>query len=76
MFLLDYLDPVVFLIALCLGLFYTYLTTPYPKVVIKYPTPFNAGQVTYVDDADVCYKYSVQEVTCPSDPKLIKKMDS
>jgi len=74
MFLLDYIDPFIFLVALCVGLFYTYLSTPYPKIVIKYPTPFNAGKVTYVDDADVCYKYSVREVDCPEDKSTIKEL--
>ena len=74
MFLLDYIDPTVFLIALCVGLFYTYLTTPYPKIVVKYPTPYNAGKITYVDDANVCYKYSVKEVSCPADQSKIKEL--
>lgn len=72
MFPFDYIDPLIFLIALCIGLFYTYLTTPYPQVIIKYPTPFNAGKVTYVDNNNVCYKYQIEKVTCPRDPSKIK----
>lgn len=68
----DYIDPLVFLIALCVGLFYTYLATPSPTIVIKYPTPDNAGKITYVDDAGVCYKYHVKEVNCPTDKSKIK----
>lgn len=70
--LLDYIDPMVFLIALCVGLLYTYVTTPYPHVVIKYPTPFNAGKITYIDNNRVCYKYRMSQVECPVDKKNIK----
>lgn len=67
----DYIDPFTFLIALCVGIFYVYTTTPPPKVIIKYPTPFNAGKITYVDDAGVCYRYAVDETRCPNDPKKV-----
>jgi hypothetical protein len=72
MFLLDHIDPFYFLIALCVGLFYTYLTTPQPQIVVKYPTPFNAGKVTYIDQNDVCYKYQIKKVDCPQDQSKIK----
>lgn len=68
----DYIDPLVFLIALCVGLFYTYISTPAPTVVIKYPTPDNAGKITYVDDAGVCYRYQMKEVSCPADKSKVK----
>lgn len=68
--LTDYIDPFVFLIALCVGLFYTYISTPPPEIVVKYPTPFNAGKITYVDDAGVCYRYKVKKVSCPHSGKV------
>lgn len=74
MFPFDYIDPFYFLMALCVGLLYTYITTPSAQVVVKYPTPLNAEQITYVDDAGVCYKYHVVPKSCPSDPSRIKKM--
>ena len=74
MFPFDFIDPFYFLMALCVGLLYTYVSTPPPHVVVKYPTPFNAGKITYVDDAGVCYKYKVEPKQCPTDPKRIKKM--
>ena len=73
--MLDFIEPWAFLIALSIGLLYTYLTTPYPQIVYKYPTPYNAGKITYVDDANVCYKYKVQKVDCPSDSSKIKSID-
>ena len=65
MFPFDYIDPVVFLIAFSIGLLYAYISAPEPTVVVKYPTPENAGKITYRDDADVCYRYKVVETTCP-----------
>lgn len=73
--MLDFIDPRVFLFALGIGLLYTYLTTPYPKIVYKYPTPYNAGKITYIDDANVCYKYKVTQVSCPLDKSKIKKLE-
>ena len=74
MFPFDYIDPFYFLMALCVGLLYTYVSSPAPRIVVKYPTPFNAGKITYVDDAGVCYRYKVEPSKCPSDPQKIKKM--
>ena len=73
MFLLQYIDPLYFFAALCLGLFYTYITAPKPQIVIKYPTPFNAGKVTYIDQNNVCYKYQIRKTQCPVDKTKIKK---
>ena len=70
-----FFDPVYFFVALFVGLFYTYLTTPMPEIIIKYPTPENAGKIIYKDRADVCYKYKVKEVACPADQSKIKKLD-
>jgi hypothetical protein len=68
------LDPFYFVIALAVGLLYSYLTAPKPKIVVMYPTPDNAGKITYRDDAGVCYKYRVLEMACPSDPSMIKEV--
>lgn len=74
MFPFDYIDPFYFLIAFCVGLLYTYVSAPKPQIVVKYPTPFNAGKITYVDDAGVCYRYKVTPKQCPIDTQRIKKM--
>lgn len=59
--------PIYFFLGLCLGIYYVYITAPEPKVIIKYPTPQNAGKITYVDDSNVCYKYNTKEVPCNTD---------
>ena len=57
----------VFLFSLCLGLFFCYIFTPEPSIVIRYPTPENTSDVVYVDKANNCYKYKATEVECPQD---------
>ncbi len=71
----DYIDPLWFFIALGVGLFISYIYAPPKRIVIKWPTPENAGKVIYKDEADVCYKYKAQEVTCPDNPDEIKRIN-
>ena len=69
-----YIIPFYFFIALFIGLFIAYISTPVPDIIIKYPTPQNAGKIVYKDDSDVCYKYKAEEVSCPSDKSKIKNI--
>ena len=74
MFLIDKIEPLYFFISLFIGLFFTYMLTPSPDVIIKYPTPENAKHNIYKDDADNCFKYRTEEVKCPNDKKLINEI--
>lgn len=58
----------VFYIALGLfiGLFIVYVTTPPPKVILKYPTLDNIQTTTYIDENNQCYKYYAVEIPCPT----------
>ena len=69
--LLENIIPIYFFISLFIGLFIAYLSTPKPVVIIRYPTPDNAGKVTYIDNSNVCYKYKAKEVKCPRNKKKI-----
>jgi hypothetical protein len=71
-----FLDPLYFFLALFLGIFIVYISSPIPDVIIKYPTSDNAGKITYKDEHDVCYRYIANEVECPTDKTLIKSMDT
>ena len=53
-----------FIIAFSIGMFYVYIASPKPKIVIKYPTPYNANKIVYKNDNDICYKYKVEEINC------------
>ena len=68
----DYINPVAFLIALFIGLFLTYIYSPPKKIIIKWPTPENAGKIIYKDHSDSCYKYKANEINCPEDKTKIK----
>jgi hypothetical protein len=61
-----------FLLAFSFGLLLCYVMTPMPEVVLKFPTPFNAGRVVYRDKADTCYVYRADAVSCPMDKHRIK----
>ena len=47
-----------------LGFFIIYLTTPPPKIILKYPTIENIQTTTYVDENGQCYKYFAQQIPC------------
>ena len=53
-----------FIVAFAIGILYVYISTPKPKIVIKYPTPYNCNKIVYRNDNDICYKYSLEEVKC------------
>jgi hypothetical protein len=62
----DFLNIKYFLVSFATGILIVYLNTPPPEIIIKYPTPLNAGKIIYKDDAGVCYKYKANEVECPT----------
>ena len=47
--ILDYVNPLSFFIAFCIGIFVVYISTPEPKVIYKYPTPDNVDKNIYKD---------------------------
>ena len=70
----DIIDPFIFIISLCVGLVYTYFVVPIPEIIIKYPTPFNAGKINYVDESGTCFKYAIEKVTCPMNKDNIQNI--
>lgn len=58
-----------FLVSLCIGLFYIYISDEYKKVIVLNPTPHNLDKYTYVDKANNCFNYALSETECPSDSK-------
>lgn len=70
--ILDYVNAWAFWLALAVGMLLAYVMAPVPKVVYKYPTPENAGKITYADKNGVCYRYRAVLVDCPKDPSGVK----
>lgn len=68
----DKLNPLAFFIAFAIGLLMCYATQPTPEVVVKFPSPFNAGDITYSDKSNNCFKFKAEKVSCPIDKSLIK----
>ena len=60
------------MIGLVLGIVGIYYFKPQVAVVYKYPTPENAGHVTYRDKNGVCYKYTAKAVDCDSNQAKLK----
>lgn len=62
--LLGRLNVAALVVSFALGILYTYLVTPAPKVIIKFPSPYNAGRVVYRDGADTCFMFKSDPVDC------------
>lgn len=70
--MLEYINSFYFFISFAIGLLFVYVSVPAPEVVIKFPSPYNAGKITYKDKSDTCYMYKAGKVACPIEKNLIK----
>ena len=61
------LNIVAFLLAFVVGMIYVYLNVPKPKIVVKYPTPYNSNKLTYMGLSGDCYKFKAKQVACTED---------
>ena len=71
----NYIEPFYFFIALFIGMFFVYISTPTPDIIIKYPIPEEADKLIFKDYADTCYKYIAEEIQCPANKNEIKNID-
>tara|TARA_Y100000310_G_C20475040_1_gene711968 strand:- start:387 stop:623 length:237 start_codon:yes stop_codon:yes gene_type:complete len=69
--LFDKINWNTFIVSFSFGMFFCYILTPKPRVVMKFPTPDNSNDVIYVDESENCYKYKADEVACPGDSNKI-----
>lgn len=70
----DFFQTIPFFIAFTLGILYVYLLSGRPEIIIKYPTPDNAHQYIFRDDAENCYRFHTQEIPCPKNPLSINNI--
>lgn len=61
------------LLGLVLGIISVLIIKPNQNIIYKYPTPENAGKVTYKDKNGICYKYNANEVDCDKNEARIKQ---
>jgi hypothetical protein len=66
MAIFDFIDPLVFLIALAVGIFFTYIIKEPPRVVFRHPTPQNIETTVFRNQNGTCYKYKIEGLPCPS----------
>lgn len=59
-----FIDLRFFMISFCIGMFFTYILTPTPEIIIKFPNPTNIDKIQYKDSTDTCYVYESKEVPC------------
>lgn len=69
MSLLRKIRPLYFFGAFAFGLLACYILAPKPKVIVKFPNPFNAGNIVYTDQAQNCFKFNADKVDCPANAK-------
>lgn len=74
MFLSNYIELNYFLFSLFIGILITYIVTPEPEIIIKYPTPDNIKNFIFKDNTDNCYKFISNNVKCPIDKSKISKI--
>ena len=65
----NYIDGYYFMISLCIGIFFVYILSYQPQIIIRFPTPDN--NLIYKDKNDMCYKYDSKEVECSISAKEI-----
>ena len=65
-----------FFTAFIVGIVICRIVEPAPEVVVKFPSPYNAGSVLYHGDHGQCYKYDADAVECPVDKDRVKKQPS
>jgi hypothetical protein len=68
----DNINLFYFVLSFSVGMLFIYITTPEPRVVLKFPSPYNAGDVTYRDKSNSCYRYKADKTSCPMDKSVIK----
>ena len=67
------IDFPVFIISLCIGLFFAYMIAPNPDIIFVYPTPDNRNKLLFKDKAGVCHSFTPHKVKCPTDKSRIRK---
>lgn len=69
-----YIDFKFFIISLTIGLLFVYIFNEKPNIIYVFPTPDNYDKIMIKDKANICYKFDVNEISCPKDSKLITEI--
>ena len=63
---------ITFFIGFVVGLIFIYFKEPELQEKVVYPTPLNAGNITYNNGNGECFQYTAIRVKCPEDTTLIR----
>lgn len=63
-FLIRYLDPVAFLVALALGIMLVFLLAPKRQIVYRFPSPSTTDTVYEEGESGKCYRFQATKVDC------------
>lgn len=66
------INPLYFIVSFAVGLLFVYILKPPPEIVIKFPSPQNAGKIVYKTENDTCFTILASKDNCPTDKTLIK----
>jgi hypothetical protein len=70
-YLTNIFNPYYFIYGLSIGLILVLLLKPKPKILIQYPTPFNANKTIYKDNLNQSYKLKAIRTQCSNNNKVI-----
>ena len=68
-----YILPLPFIVSFSIGMLMCYILAPEPEIVFKHPNPNNVETTIYKNGDKDCYKYEVQEVSCPKNMDNVKE---
>ncbi len=72
--IMKYINVPVFILSLCVGIFFVYITIPDMRKIYVYPSPDNVDILQYKDKTDTCFQLKQKEVSCPKNEKEIFKV--
>jgi hypothetical protein len=70
--MLKHIRLIPLIVGIVIGIISIMLIKPEKEVIIKYPTPENAGKITYKDKNGICYKYIAKDVDCDKNELRLK----
>jgi len=68
-----YIDIKIFIISFAIGLFFVYILGHEKKIIYVYPNPKNINDYMVKDKSNNCFQYKAEEVSCPTNPMLVKQ---
>jgi len=70
---MKFINVPVLIIALSIGLFFSYVIKPNTDIIYVYPTPENIDKIQYKDNGDNCFSFISEKLKCPSNKAKIRQ---